>query len=269
MDTKSLPPYELKNGTPYAPPILQIRNFRQLLATVTNCAGYERLRQNASAQDDHERDTALVLIQPIDQLIQIEARNQDVSSFNVNADLLCIFGDGRNRWLDYNKKTCSPPQPLKVPRLIISPALCVLWQSSLSPTTETVIQLSSASSSALALNNDLMHLIIVQGLAASECRKFMAVETFHEAASTIFNELANGYSVVFVGLMFKSEFENRMLSGKAYQICKSVDELRHWQSHTVTLPRRPLTPVTPTREKDPKKAKDLPEEPKRFLGIIC
>lgn len=224
--------------------VVNIRNFRDLVQTAVQFSEWEDARYNAQTVEDAQQAadndrTRIGLILPHEQMFFLEARRCSISSFNLNGDLFTVRTVGQNRWIGPDLKFHPPPQPQKVPRLVISPQLSNLWHGVLNPSLK-------ASSPLKGL--PYMNLIIVQGLSGSEIRKIIVIESVREAACLVFHELANGFSVVFIGLMLKSEYEDIFEPRRSCQLCFDVEELRNLQMR----PR----PVSDS-------------DPKRLLGIIC
>jgi hypothetical protein len=183
--------------------------------------------------------------------IYLEARSISKEELETYSNFLLILRSDRDRWLDFRgwpleipPRNPILPQAIVAPKVVLSPGLSRNWIQRGRKSEEQQVQEPE----------DLAFIAIVQGLAGASVIKVVVKYSAEAIGNAMFHELMNGYSIVFSGVLLKSEEKRRLSCNVRWQKVETYDQLLQMKKSNEGL-------VSPTN--------DSSFNPAYKIGIVC
>ena len=165
------------------------------------------------------------LIQPQGQAFYLDCRDRSFYDFRPHLLILGRDLDDAGRWSVRSKDprtpymdSTAPPPPQATARCHIGPHVA-----------KTMQELLISEGKGLLRDNDGMHahLMVFEGASGRANQTHCVAHTAGEAASIAFHHIANGFSLVFAGIMDRVLYEDyvKMRNVKAWECCKTIQDL--------------------------------------------
>lgn len=191
------------------------------------------------------------LIQPQKQAFHLDCRERSFYDFRPHLAMLGHGTGDSGRWLyrdlvdglgrsSYSASSVPPTQ--STARCHLGPAVARTLEALLSSETESPLSSDKGK---------FKHLMVFEGAAGKAIQKYCIVHSAGQTAAVAFYNLANGYSMVFAGIVLRESYDDvrGFREAMTYHHCKTVEDLEAIADSQPPLgDRRPLRYHTEGKE---------------------
>ena len=215
-------PFEgLSTQCTFDPSMTQPKNKGETQESPTNIRnGKELVEKTIDAIENNRCRTAM--IQPQRQAFLLDCRQRSSQDLSRHLSVFNLGIGNTGRWLsrsmvDHGQPIYHqphlPPQPQSTAWFSVGPTVARLYQDMLA---------EEAEASCPGTDGKIAHLLLFEGASGRAIQKYCIVYTMGEATAIAFHHLANGYSLVFAGIILRSSYDDSygFRYRKSYTMCK-------------------------------------------------